>query len=196
MSDGRRDTTKELFEQFAMPHFESLYGFAMSLAHDTAQADDLVQGTYLAAYRRFDSFEVGTNCKAWLFKICKNRFIDEFREQRRRPIHQEIELVEPPTYDDGTDVRAFENHGIENEEIFLDLFGDEINRFLLELPEEFRRAVVLCDVEGFSYQEIGELMDTPIGTVRSRISRARNFLRGRLESYARELGYLDESRPG
>ncbi len=176
-----------------MPHFDAVYHFAYSLTRDTGAAEDLVQDTFLQAYRSFHRFQLGTNCKAWLFKICKNRFIDSFREKRRMPPHQEIDLVEPPSRDRDTSILTYEKHGIDNEEIFLDLFGDEVNRFLAEMPEEFRRALLLCDIDGLSYQEIAEIVEAPIGTVRSRISRARAFLRERLQEHARELGYLKES---
>ena len=181
------------FDSVALPHLDAVFGFALSLTHDRSWADDLVQGTFLSAFRRFETFEPGTNCKAWLFRICKNRFIDDFREKRRRPQHQEIDKVEPPSVDPANEVQAWEQFGGETEENFNELFGDEVNRFLAELPEEFRRALVLCDVDGLSYHEIGELMDTPIGTVRSRISRARSFLRERLEVYANENGYLRQN---
>lgn len=180
----------KMFEQVAMPHIGAVYNFAMSLTRNPGNAEDLAQDTFLNAFRRFQSFSVGTNCKAWLFKICKNLFIDGYRERRRRPQHQEIDTADPAGHDPQGDVMALENREIENEEIFLDLFGDEINRFLQELPEDFRHALVMCDVEGLTYQEIAESMDTPIGTVRSRISRARGILRERLEEYAADLGYL------
>ena len=102
--------------------------------------------------------------------------------------HQSL-AADVATADARHSVQVFERDGIENEETFLDLFGDEVNRFLRELPEDFRRALLLCDLEGLRYDEIAEVLDIPVGTVRSRISRARAFLRERLESYATELGY-------
>ena len=98
-------------------------------------------------------------------------------------------MAELPSEDRNRSVRAFEEHGIDNDEIFLDLFGDEVTEHLRELPEEFRQAVMLCDVEGLRYDEIAEILEVPIGTVRSRISRGRAFLRDRLSEYARDLGY-------
>ena len=152
-----------------------------------------MQDTFVSAYKNFERFRVGTNCKAWLFKICKNLFIDGYRARRRRPVHQDVDTAEVASTDREHDVRTFLSSGIDNEELFLDLFGDEINQYLAELPEEFRRALLLCDLEGFSYEEISEVMDTPVGTVRSRISRGRTMLRERLEEYARELGYLKQT---
>jgi RNA polymerase sigma-70 factor (ECF subfamily) len=179
---------RAVFEQVALPYLEDVHRFASSLTRHDAQAEDLTQETFLAAFRAFDRFEPGTNCKAWLFRIAKNLFIDRLREVKRRPRHQTV-VGDLPTHDPQRSVRAFEAHGIENEEIFLDLFGDEVNTHLAELPEEFRRAVLLCDVEGLRYDEIAGILDVPIGTVRSRISRGRAHLRDRLSEYARELGY-------
>lgn len=190
---GKKVRRQELFERVAMPHFAAVYDFGFSLARSPSVAEDLVQETFLHAYRSFEAFQVGTNCKAWLFKICKNLFIDQFRMKKRRPQHLDMDTAEPAQEDLPADRRAFERHGIDSEEIFLDLFGDEVNRFLRELPWDFRRALLMCDLDGLAYEEIAELMDTPIGTVRSRISRARSLLREKLEDYARELGYLRES---
>lgn len=181
------------FEEVALPHMDAVYHFAFSLARQVSTAEDLVQDTFLQAYRRFDTFELGTNCKAWLFRICKNLFIDRYRARKRRPAHQEIQTREPAVLDKDPATAALEQRGIDNEEIFLDLFGDEVNRFLAELPEEFRKALVLCDLEGLTYQEIADIEEVPIGTVRSRISRARSFLREKLEDYAQELGYASEA---
>lgn len=192
-SEPRRPGLDGEFEDVALPHLDAVYNFAFSLARQVSSAEDLVQDTFLQAYRKFESFEIGTNCKAWLFRICKNLFIDRYRARKRRPTHQEIETREPAVVDKDPSVAALEQRGIDNEEIFLDLFGDEVNRFLTELPEEFRKSLILCDLEGLSYQEIAELEDVPIGTVRSRISRARSFLREKLEDYAQELGYVSEA---
>ncbi|MCI0652849.1 MAG: sigma-70 family RNA polymerase sigma factor [Planctomycetes bacterium] len=182
------------FEKVALPYLEAVYQFAHSLTRDATAAEDLVQETFLHGFRSFARFEPGTNCKAWLFRICKNCFIDKFREKRRRPAHQEIALAEPAAHDSPHDVAMFERNSIENEEIFLDLFGDEVNRFVHELPEDFRQALLLCDLQALTYEEIAGVLEIPIGTVRSRISRARSFLRERLEGYAREYGYLKEPR--
>ncbi len=177
------------FDREAMPHLDAVYHFAYSLSRESGRAEDLVQDTYLQAYRKFTTFEQGTNCKAWLFRICKNLFIDGFRANRRRPRLQSIGAVEPAQSDPDRAIAHFHQRGIESEEIFLDLFGDEVNHFLTELPDEFRVALILCDLEGLCYQEIADALEVPIGTVRSRISRARSFLRERLEEYASELGY-------
>jgi len=179
---------RAVFEEVALPYLEDVHRFALSLSRNHAQAEDLTQETFLQAFRAFDSFQPGSNCKAWLFRICKNLFIDRLREVKRRPRHQTV-VGEIPSTDPERTVKAFEEHGIENEEIFLDLFGDEVNTHLADLQEDFRRAVLLADVEGLRYDEIAEILDVPIGTVRSRISRGRSYLRDRLSDYARDLGY-------
>ncbi len=179
---------RAMFEQVALPFLEDVHRFALSLARNHAQAEDLTQETFLSAFRAFGRFRPGSNCKAWLFRICKNLFIDRIREVKRRPRHQTV-VGDLPDFDPERSVKAFEERGIDNEEIFLDLFGDEVNEHLDEMPEEFRRAVLLCDVEGLRYDEIAAILEVPIGTVRSRISRGRAFLRDRLSDYARELGY-------
>ncbi len=179
---------RSVFEEVALPYLEDVYRFALSLSRNPAQAEDLAQETFLAAYQAFSRFKPGTNCKAWLFRICKNQFIDRVREVKRRPRHQSV-VADLPSADKSRAIQVFEQGQIENEEIFFDLFGDEILIHLQEMPEEFRRAVILCDVEGLRYDEIAEVLEIPVGTVRSRISRGRSFLRDRLGEYAENLGY-------
>lgn len=185
-TDNRRD--RDLFEEITLPLVDDVFRFALGLTRNRAQAEDLVQDTYLKAFKAFGRFRSGSNAKSWLFRICKNHFIDRYRERARRPHHggavEELAVDSPRR-----SIEVFEREGIENEEIFLDLFGDEVNRYLRELPEPFRKALLLCDLEGLSYDEIAEVLDVPIGTVRSRISRGRAFLKERLVTYAQELGY-------
>ncbi|MGE4602843.1 MAG: sigma-70 family RNA polymerase sigma factor [Planctomycetota bacterium] len=188
MSEKGSRGERNLFEEITLPHVDDVFRFALGLTRNRAQAEDLVQDTFLKAFKAFDRFRAGSNAKSWLFRICKNHFIDLYREKARRPHHssavEELAVDSPRR-----SIEVFERDGIENEETFLDLFGDEVNRYLLELPEPFRRAVLLCDLEGLSYEEISEVLDVPIGTVRSRISRGRAFLKERLVNYAHELGY-------
>lgn len=183
-----RVADRQVFEEVALPYMEDVHRFALSLARNPTQAEDLVQETFLSAFKAFGRFRPGSNCKAWLFRICKNLFIDKIREVQRRPRLQTV-VGDLPSKDTRRSVRAFEERGIDSEEIFLDLFGDEVNQHLDEMPEEFRNAVILCDVEGMRYDEIAEILEVPVGTVRSRISRGRAFLRDRLSEYARDLGY-------
>ena len=161
-------------------------------------------------FRKFQQFRMGTNLKAWLFRIARNAYIDRLRRRKREPELAELKEI-AATSDPGTDgklavggtrlgdrtaTELANSRGLTNgtEEAFYDLFGDEVNRFLNELPVEFRLSLVLCDVEGLTYQEIGVALDCPVGTVRSRISRARAHLREKLYSYAQDLGYVKESR--
>ncbi len=174
------------FEAEALEHLGAVYNFALSLTRSPHVAEDVTQETFLNAYRGFCHFEPGSNCKAWLFKVCKNVFIDALRQSVRRPLQVPLENLEPVSLDPSFDKRIFEERGLENEDVHAVLFGDEVNRYLAKLPGEFRQALLLCDVEGLSYQEIAEVMDTPVGTVRSRIFRARNFLKERLETGSRK----------
>ena len=188
MSDTENARERDLFEEITLPLVDDVFRFALGLTRNRAQAEDLVQDTYLKAFKAFERFRAGSNAKSWLFRICKNHFIDRYREKARRPHHggavEELAVDSPRR-----SIEVFEREGIENEEIFLDLFGDEVNRYLRELPEPFRKALLLCDLEGLSYDEIAEVLEVPIGTVRSRISRGRAFLKERLVTYAQELGY-------
>ncbi|NCF56256.1 MAG: sigma-70 family RNA polymerase sigma factor [Planctomycetia bacterium] len=187
MDMGAEDK-KLAFEEVFMPFIDDVFRFSLGLTRNRTQAEDLVQDTFLKAFNAFGSFRAGSNAKSWLFRICKNHFIDKYRVKARRPVHQTlvdgVSSVSPRR-----SIEVFEREGIENEDTFLDLFGDEVNRFLRELPEDFRKALLLCDLDGLRYDEIADVLDVPVGTVRSRISRARAFLRERLESYATELGY-------
>ncbi len=187
----------DLFEALVTPQLETAYRFAYHLARKEADAEDLLQDACHAAYEKFHQFKEGTNFKAWLFRILRNRHIDELRRKRIQPRIDELR-ERLPTVEDAPELPG--NHdpqwmtknagAIENQEVFYDLFGDEVNRFLVELPPEFRAALVLCDVDGFSYQEIADILDCPVGTVRSRISRARAYLKEKLFVYAKSLGYV------
>ena len=188
MSETMNMGNMDLFEEITLPHMDDVFRFAMGLSKNRAQAEDLVQETYIKAFKAFGGFRTNSNAKAWLFRICKNQFIDGYRQRARRPHHGgEVEelAVDPVRHS----IAVFERQGIENPETFLDLFGDEVNRHLRELPEVYSRALLMCDVNGLSYEEISEILDVPIGTIRSRISRGRAFLKERLEDYAEELGY-------
>ena len=192
----RRKNQRARFEEAALCHIEALYRFAAYLCQNEADAEDLVQDTYLKAFRKFHQFRPGTNLKAWLFRIVRNAHIDRTRQKKREPDLAELsEIV--PARDGSSDTPAggFERWtglAIENERGFYDHFGDEVNRFLRELPARFRAALILCDIEGLSYQEISQVLECPVGTVRSRISRARRHLREKLYRYAQDLGYVNE----
>ena len=184
MNAAAEDRRRE-FEGEALVHLDALYGLALRLTGgDEARAEDLVQDAMLKAFRSWDRFEIGTNCRAWLMTILRNTFINEFRRQKARPASVEFEQVaERPS---SNSLYEADPEG----KLFHRIIDDEVIRAIDALPEEFRVAVVLADIEGLSYQEVAELMDIPVGTVKSRLFRARQRLQERLYDYAVEMGYL------
>jgi RNA polymerase sigma factor (sigma-70 family) len=183
---ARRDA---VFERELLPHMDALYNFGYHLSYNEEDAGDLVQETYLKAYRFLDSYREGTNAKAWLFRILKNAFINQYRKKSRQP--NRVEFEDYKVYQEG-DARGFSGVVDLRDELFRDQLGDEVSHALGRLPEEFRTVVVLCDLEGFRYEEIAEIVGIPIGTVRSRLHRARNMLKEQLRQYAREHGYQEK----
>ncbi len=176
------------FEREALPFLDQLYGAAMRLTRNPQDAEDLVQETYAKAFAAFHQYRPGTNLKAWLYRILNNTFISNYRKAQRQPKQADVAEVEDwQEYDASTHassgLQSAEAEAIEN------LPDSEIRDALAQLPEDRRLAVYLADVEGFSYQEISEIMDTPIGTVMSRLHRGRRQLRDLLTDYARDLGY-------
>lgn len=175
-----------IFDTEFMTHVDSMYNFAYRLTFNEDDAKDLVQDTYLKAFRFINSFERGTNAKAWLFRILKNSFINEFRKKSKQPAKVDYNEVESYYNSDEagesitTDLRV---------ETVQHMIGDEITGALNALPVDFRTVIILSDLEGFTYEEMAKILDIPIGTVRSRLHRARNMLREKLVSYAKEMGY-------
>ena len=169
------------FADQAMEFMPALYTAALRMTRNAAEAEDLVQETYLKAYRAFGSFQQGTNLKAWLYKILTNTFINAYRSRRRRPEQTEIEDVEDLYLYRRLGGLEGATAGRSAEEEVLDHFTDsDVKEALESLPETFRMAVLLADVEGFSYREIADIMEIPIGTVMSRLYYARQKLRGYL----------------
>lgn len=180
------DSLRVEFEREAIPHMSALYTFAVRMTRDADDAADLVQETYLKAYRFFDKFERGTNCKAWLFRILKNSYINKFRKSSKAPDTVEYDVIEE-FYETIRD-SSVETSVLE-EQLFTQALDDEVSAALNRLPDEFRTVIILCDIENFTYEEIAEFIDCPIGTVRSRLHRARKILAAQLASYARERGF-------
>ena len=171
-----------------MPYLDQLYGAAMRMTRNPADAEDLVQDTYVRAFASFHQYRPGTNLKAWLYRILTNTFINSYRRRQRQPLQTDADAVE-----DWQLHRAASHDSVglpSAESLALDALPDsDIKDALGQLSEDRRLAVYLADVEGFSYKEIAEIMDTPIGTVMSRLHRGRRQLRGLLADYAREYGY-------
>ena len=180
------------FAAQAMGHMPSLYTAAMRMTRNPADAEDLVQETYLKAYRAFASFQEGTNLKAWLYKILTNTFINTYRAKKRRPEESDVEDVEDLYLYHRIGANAPMSLGRSAEDEALDGFtDDEVKRAIESLPDSFRMAVLLADVEGFSYKEIAEIMAVPIGTVMSRLHRGRRALQKALAEYGLERGLVD-----
>ncbi len=176
----------KIFHEEFMPHIDALYNFAYHLTYDEEDANDLVQETYMKAFRFIDSYDAGTNAKAWLFKILKNAFINEYRKKSKKPT--KVDYEDFIGYQDNEENSRVEYVDLRHE-IFSGMIGDEVTKALNSLPVDFRTVILLCDVENFSYEEIAKITDIPIGTVRSRLHRARNMLKEKLKSYAKTMGY-------
>jgi len=185
---------REEFTNDAMQYAPQLFATALRMTRNKADAEDLVQETFLKGWRAFDSYQQGTNLRAWLFRIMTNTFINKYNSQQRRP--QETELDEVEELFLFRRMGAFDQSKMSQsaEDQMLELFtDDEVKNAIEELPETFRIPVLLSDVEGFSYKEIAEMLEVPIGTVMSRLHRGRKAMQKMLYEYAKERGLVDES---
>lgn len=179
---------KKTFEDLALPLAEPLYRTAVRLCRNEALAKDLVQETFFKAYRSFDQFEPGTNLKAWLFKILRNNFLNAVTKDK--PVNRDV------PFEELDDFYLYKHLVVEGEAPAWDrkrmeeFFGDEVKKALDELPQDYREPILLCDIEGFCYDEISKILDVPVGTVRSRLHRGRRLLQKRLADYAVEKGLV------
>jgi RNA polymerase sigma-70 factor (ECF subfamily) len=180
---------RALFEEQAIPFMDQLYAAGMRMTRNPADAGDLVQETYVKAYAAFGQFEQGTNLKAWMYRILTNTFINGYRKSQRQPYQNAIDDLEDwqlgsaESITQGRSTRSAEAEAIDH------LPDSDVKDALQSIPEDFRLAVYLADVEGFAYQEIADIMKTPVGTVMSRLHRGRRLLRERLADYARDRGF-------
>lgn len=177
---------QEIFDKEFLPHIHSMYNFGYRLTLDRDDAKDLVQDTYFKAYRFIESFQKGTNAKAWLFRILKNSFINDYRKKVKEPNKVDYQEVESYYNSDDVDRQITPDLRVE---ALRDMIGDEISNALNALDVDFRTVIILCDLEGFKYEEMAKILDIPIGTVRSRLHRARQLLKEKLSDYARSMGY-------
>lgn len=185
-------TRSQMFERDALPHMEALEKFAYQLCRDVHRSKDLVQETMLKAFKHFDTFRQGSNCKAWLFQICKNSYINAYRRRQREPIPMDFE-DETLQAGMGNELEYLRSPRVlladtSDSDAHSRSMGDEVMTALRSLPPVFQTAVILSDIEGHPYDEIAEFMNVPVGTVRSRIHRGRCMLAGMLAGYARDLG--------
>ncbi len=186
LTDSER---RERFEAEVLPHLDRLYGAAMRYTRDPHDAADLVQESVAKAYRSFHQYRPGTNLKAWLYRVLHTTYLSMYRKQQRRPQEDLKDQIDDFSFYD--EVARSGGRSAEREvlESFTD---DEVKQALADLPETFRLAVYLADVEGFAYKEIADIMETPVGTVMSRLHRGRKALQKALAGYARERGLLED----
>jgi RNA polymerase sigma-70 factor (ECF subfamily) len=175
------------FKTEAIPHMDILRNYAVRMTGSPADADDLVQETYLKAFRFWDKYEKGTNVRAWLFRIMKNTYINRYRKEVKEPSHVDYDEIQN-FYNLIKDNRADQNDL--QEKIFGGLLEDDVARAVELLPVDFRTVVILSDIEGLNYEEIAEFIDCPLGTVRSRLHRGRKMLQVTLHDYAKTRGYI------
>ena len=187
-------TTREDFTHDAMQHAPQLFSTAMRMTRNRSDAEDLVQETFIKAWRSFTTYQQGTNLRAWLFRIMTNTYINKYNAQQRKPTETELDDVE--------ELFLYKRLGSVDqsqlsqsaEDQMLSLFtDDEVKKALEELPDQFRIPVLMSDVEGFSYKEIAEILEIPLGTVMSRLHRGRKAMQKMLYEYAKERGLINEA---
>ncbi len=175
------------FEEEAIPHMDVLYNFALRTTGNEDDARDLLQETYLKAYRFWDKYEKGTNIRAWLFRIMKNSYINRYRKETKEPDKVDYEDIE--NFYNSIRAESTDPNDLQ-EKLFGNLLGDEVAKALESLPDDFRTVVILCDIESLTYEEIAEFIERPVGTVRSRLHRGRKMLQAKLFNYAKNRGLI------
>jgi RNA polymerase sigma-70 factor (ECF subfamily) len=179
------------FETEAFPHKNILFNFALRTTGDKDDAHDLLQETFMKAFRFWDKYEKGTNIRAWLFRIMKNSYINRYRKETREPgmvDYDDVENFYDSIRDDSTDSNDLQK------KMYNNMLSDEVTEALQSLPEDFRTVVILCDIEGLMYDEISEFLNCPIGTVRSRLHRGRKMLEEKLYDYAKDRGIITNDK--
>ncbi len=179
---------RQNFESETVPHQDALYNYALKIVRNVEDAQDLLQETYYKAYKYYHQFENGTNSKAWMFMILKNTFINNYRKSLREPAKIDYDLIEDFYESIKSDKAQSNNLDLE---FYQNLFDDELSAALSKLPVKMREVFLLCDLEGYTYEEIAEIVNIPVGTVRSRLHRARKILQEDLFNYAKLNGFLN-----
>jgi len=182
------------FEAAAMPFVDSLYNTAFRMTRNSEDAQDLVQETYLKAFRYYDKFQEGTNFKAWLFKILKNTFINNYRKAQKTPPQTDFAEIED-SFESQLSQEVTRQLKSPEEELLENVLDEDVKRALDDLPTDYRMAVILADLESFSYKEIAEILELPVGTVMSRLYRGRKLMEAAMLKYAKEHGYLPSGEP-
>lgn len=183
------------FEAEVLPFMDSLYSTAYRMSRNRQDAEDLLQETYLRAYKYYDKFQEGTNFKAWLFKILKNTFINRYRKRQRQPLKNSFDEIEGSFESKLLESPLTARGATPEEELMVDALDQDVQQALEALPEDYRTAVELADLQGLSYREIADQLGIPLGTVMSRLYRGRRKLEAVLLEYAREYGYIRSREP-
>jgi RNA polymerase sigma-70 factor (ECF subfamily) len=181
---------RKAFEVEALPHMDALYRTALRMLKNQSDAEDLVQEAFAKAYRFWDKFEPGSNCRAWLFKIMTNIFINDYRSKSRSPVSVNVDEIDD--YYLYKQMESLDQDGDPEQTLFSKIFDDDVKKAIEELPDDFKMVVILSFLEGFSYQEIAEITDLQLGTVKSRLHRGRKLLQKKLYEYAIKNGYIKD----